>query len=393
MRNVRDDFPLFRRRVDGQGIVYLDSAATSLKPQAVIDAVSRFYTDHTANIHRAVHLLAEEATDTYETARRDLARFINADENEIVFTRGATEAINLVRRCLPQLRSVATTLMEHHSNFLPWLHDCERHLITCDAQGQLDLDALDRSLSAGVDLVSVCQVSNAIGAINPIDEIIRRAHAADALVLVDAAQSITHMPIDVKVLDADFLVCSGHKMLGPGGVGMLFGKSVLLERMGPWLLGGDMIDQVHVDGYTAQQPPYRFEAGTPAIEAVIGWGEAVRYLDALGMAEVEKHSRKLVEYALAKLGEIDHVNLIGPTDAARRCGSVTFNIEDLEAHGVARMLSNRANVMVRSGFHCAQPLHEALDLLPTVRASFHVYNQRAEIDVLADSLEKIVAFI
>lgn len=393
MRNTRDDFPILNRLVDGKPIVYLDSAATSLKPKPVIDAVTAFYTHHTANVHRAMHLLSEEATDLFEDARRSLARFINAEEDEIIFTRGTTEAINIVHQCYPNLKHTIATTMEHHSNFLPWALGPDGQAMRTQADGSLDMNDLDNALKNGADLVAVSHVSNALGVINPIDQITQRAHRAGALVLLDAAQSLPHMPIDVKQLDVDFLACSAHKMLGPGGIGALYAKRELLDRMTPWHLGGNIIDQVHIDSYTLQDPPHKFEAGTPAIEAVIGWGAAIEYLSDLGMKQVQEHDQQLVSYALQELGKIGFVKIAGPTDPAKRCGSVSFNVEGLEAHGVARMLSNRDNVYVRSGFHCAQPLHETLELLPTVRASFYLYNQTQDIDTLVQALQAIVAFL
>ncbi len=393
MRQTRDDFPILERQVDGKPIVYLDSAATSLKPQPVIDAVTGFYTHHTANVHRAMHVFAEEATELFEDARRSLARFLNAEEDEIVFVRGTTEAINLVHRSHPHLKRTVTTAMEHHSNFLPWAFGPHARVVRVDAAGHLQMEELAAALKEGTDLVAISHVSNALGVINPIEQVIQMAHDAGALVLVDAAQSVPHMPVDVKQLDVDFLACSAHKMLGPGGVGALYAKRQILEQMNPWHLGGNIIDQVHIDQFTLQDPPHKFEAGTPAIEAVIGWGAAVDYLSRLEMTQVHAHDQQLVSYALERLGQIDFVKITGPSDPDRRCASVSFNVEGLEAHGVARMLSNRANVFVRSGFHCAQPLHETLELLPTVRASFYVYNQTHDIDALAEALEAIVAFL
>lgn len=393
MRDVRGDFPLLQRQVNDRPIIYLDSAATSLKPQSVIDAVAGFYTHHTANVHRAVHALAEEATDLFEGARLGLARMLNAEDHEIVFTRGSTEAINMVHRCYPGLKRSVTTAMDHHSNLIPWGFGDDRTIVNVDAQGNLDQDAFDAVLAKGVDLVAIGHVSNAFGIIQPVREIIAKAHAAGALVLLDAAQSVPHFPIDVKELDVDFMVFSAHKMLGPGGVGSLYGKAEYLEKMTPWLLGGHIVDQVHMEGYTLQGLPHRLEAGTPAIEAVIGWGAAVRYLMALGMDEVRAHDRALVAHGLQRLSAVEHVNLVGPADPDRLGSAISFQVEGLEAHGVARMLNNRGNILVRSGFHCAQPLHESLELLPTVRASFYVYNTTEEIDALAECLEAVVQFL
>lgn len=394
MLDVRKDFPLLDRSIEGQRIIYLDSAATSLRPRPVIEAVTRFYTHHTANVHRAVHKLSEEATDQFETARLSLARLINAGEHELVFTRGATDAINLVRFGLPGIRRVITTTMEHHSNFLPWsTGDVKVTVIPVNTAGQIDAAAFSAALQRGADLVTISHVSNVLGTITPVKQIIDQAHAAGARVLLDGAQSVPHLPVDVKSLDVDFLVFSAHKMLGPGGVGALYGKSEWLQQMYPCQFGGSMVDQVHVDGFVTQQPPFKFEAGTPAIEAVIGWGAAADYLSALGMTSIAEHDHMLVTYALAVLGDIPQIRLIGTSKAQDRCASVAFHVQGLEAHGVARMLSNRANIMVRSGFHCAQPLHESLKMLPTIRASFYLYNTTQDIDELASALKAIVQFV
>jgi len=393
MRDVREDFPILQRRIGDRPVVYLDSAATSLKPQGVIDAVSGFYTQSTANIHRAIHRFAEEATEQFEDSRRVLARMLNAEAHEIVFTRGTTESINLVRSCFPGLERTLTTAVEHHSNLLPWGFGAGGRIVAVDSGGTVDMAAFEAALAPGVDLVAVSHVSNVLGTIQPLEELIAMAHAAGALVLVDAAQSAPHMPLDVRSLDVDFLACSAHKMLGPGGVGCLYAKAELLERMRPWFLGGNMVDQVHLDGYSLQALPHRLEAGTPAIEAVIGWGAALRYLAGLGLEEVQAHDQALVRYGRERLAAIDAVRVAGPEDPARVCSTLPFHVEGLEAHGVARMLNNRANIMVRSGFHCAQPLHESLNLTPTVRASFYVYNTEQDVDALAETLEAIVAFL
>ena len=395
LRDVRGDFPILDRRIGDAPIVYLDSAATSLTPAPVIDAVTRFYTHYNANVHRAVHQLSEEATEAFEGTRTALARLLGADEDEIVFVRGATEGVNLVRSCLPGIGHVVTTIMEHHSNFLPWAYRDETRVVGVTPDGLLDMAELDSVLQGGFDsgLVAVTHVSNAIGTINPIGTIIRKAHDAGALVLIDAAQSVPHMPVDVKALDVDMLVISAHKMLGPGGVGVLYIKKKLLGELTPWHLGGNIVDQVHRDHFTLQPGPARIEAGTPAIEAVIGWGAAIDYLAALGLENVQQHDHALVEYALSRLADIRNVHIVGPTDATVRGVGVLFYIDGLEAHGVARMLSNRSNVLVRSGYHCAQPLHEALDVLPTVRASFYVYNTTQDIDELAKGLEAIVSLL
>ena len=393
MRDVRADFPILERKIEGDRIVYLDSAATSLKPQPVIDAVTRFYTEHTSNVHRAIHRLGEEATEGFEGARRRLARLLGAEQEEIVFTRGATEAIHLVRSGFPGLDRVATTAMDHHSNLLAWGYGPSSTILPVDRAGEIDLAAFERVLEEGVDLVAVPHISNVLGTVVAIEPIIERAHAHGALVLVDAAQSAPHQPIDVKALGADFLVCSAHKMLGPSGVGLLYAKREHLDRIEPRQIGGSVVSEVHLDGYTLQEVPHRFEAGTPAIESVIGWGAAAEYLMRLGLESVAEHDRRLVAYADQRLRAIDHVDIVGPTDPGRRGALVSFQVQNLEAHGVAKMLGNRANVLVRSGFHCAQPLHESLGLLPTVRASFYVYNTEEDIDELADCLTSITALL
>ncbi len=393
MRDVRADFPVLQRTPGGRRLVYLDNAATTLKPQTVIDAVTRYYTHYTAGVHRAVHLLAEEATEAFEGARGTIARFFHADEDEIVFTRGATEAINLVKNACPGLKRVVTTAIEHHSNFLPWAYQPETRIMMPFPDGQLDLTQLDSLLKVGVDLVAIGHVSNVSGAILPIEEIIKKAHAAGAMVLVDAAQSAPHMSLNVKELDVDFLVCSGHKMLAPGGVGLLYGKREHFQRMSPYQLGGNIVESVRLDGYTLQAPPAKFEAGTPPTEAVIGWGTAADYLSQLGMADVEQHSRTLAGEAYRRLRQIENVRVVGPEDDTCRSTVVSFYLPGLESHAVARMLSQRANVLVRSGFHCAEPLHESLQLPPTVRASFYLYNTQEDVDLLAETVTSVASLV
>jgi len=344
MRDVRTDFPLLRRQPDGKRIVYLDSAATALKPQTVVDAVSHFYTSQTAAVHRAVHRLAEEATEAYENARVRIAHFFHVAPQEVVFTRGATSAINLVRRGFPHLRRTAATAMEHHSNLLPWAFHDGGTIIAVDAEGNVDLRQLDEALERGLELLALTHLSNVLGCQPDVAEIVARAHAAGAMVLLDAAQSAAHMPVQPRKLDVDFMTVSGHKMLGPSGVGLLYGKAELLDRMQPDQLGGHIVDQVHLSGYELQKPPHRFEAGTPPIEGVLGWGAGVDYLEDLGMEQVALHQQDLVRYAHERLQRIPHVRIVGPSDPAHRQALLSFNVDGLEAHGVARMLSQRFNV-------------------------------------------------
>ncbi|MEM7543537.1 MAG: cysteine desulfurase [Pseudomonadota bacterium] len=391
MLDITDDFPLLKRTIEDERVIYLDSAATSLKPTAVIDAVQRFYTHSTANVHRAIHQLADEATDAFELARADVARLIGAEQNEIILTRGTTDGISLIRNGARSLEKVVTTAIEHHSNYLPWAFGDSPRVVGLVDEGRLDLDQLAGFLKEGVDLVAVGYVSNVHGLINPIEEIIAMAHDAGARVLVDAAQAVGHFPIDVKALDVDFMAFSSHKMMGPGGVGALYCKRDALALLQPVVLGGHTVESVHLESYELQPAPARFEAGTPPIEAVIGWGAAARYLSRLGLENVEAHCKELVRYAYEKAQGFSNIRLVGPAEPDSVSATLSFVVEDIEAHGVARMLSNRSNLCLRSGFHCAQPLHETLGLPPTVRASFHAYNTKADIDVLIDALDAVLA--
>lgn len=386
---IRNDFQILQRRIDGKPITYLDSAATSLKPKPVIEAIVRFYTESCANIHRGVHLLSTEASELYEEARRKVARFLNADEEEIVFVRNATEAINLVCHSLHRAGAVVSTLADHHSITLPWLERRKTHYIGVERNGMLNMSDLGKMASSKPALVCFPHVSNALGAITPIHEAIRLSHEAGALVLVDGSQSVPHMPTDVRGLDCDFLVFSGHKMLGPSGIGVLFGRRNLLEEMEPFLRGGAMNKQVHKGSYVPEDLPGKFEAGTPNIEGAIGLGAAVDYLEEIGMENVEAHTRELTAVALYELANIEKIRVHGPLDSKVRNGSVAFELPGLEAHGLAKILSNRYAIMVRSGYHCAQPLHEELGIPQTVRASFYLYNTIEEIRLLGTALAEI----
>jgi len=388
---IRADFPILKRVIDGRPLVYMDSAATSLKPKSVIEAIVRFYTESCANIHRGVHLLSTEASELYEEARRKVARFLNADEEEIVFVRNATEAINLVCHSLHRDGAIVATLADHHSVLLPWFERRRIHYIGVERDGMLNMSDLRKMAPSKPALVCFPAVSNALGAIAPIQEAIRLSHEAGALVLVDGSQSVPHMPTDVRGLDCDFLVFSGHKMLGPSGIGVLFGKRDLLEEMQPFLRGGAMNKQVHKGSYVAEDLPGKFEAGTPNIEGAIGLGAAVDYLEEIGMENVEVHTHELTTVALRELANIEKIRVHGPLDSKVRNGSVAFELPGLEAHGLAKILSNRYATMVRSGYHCAQPLHEALGINQTVRASFYIYNTADEVRSLAHALAEIAA--
>jgi cysteine desulfurase/selenocysteine lyase len=378
-------------------LIYLDNGASSQKPEAVLQAMDSYYRRSNANVHRGVHTLSEEATALFEGARLKVARFINApSERQIVFTRGTTEAINLVaqtwgRSTLKPGDEVLLTEMEHHSNIVPWQILQEQvgftlRYIPMTMGGLLDMEAYEALLSERTRLVSFIHVSNVLGTINPAAEIIRKAHAAGALALVDGAQSVPHMPVDVQALDADFLVFSGHKMVGPTGVGVLYGKRNLLEAMPPWQGGGDMIREVTLQGSLWNSVPYKFEAGTPAIAEVIGLGAAVDYLSAVGMEWVDAHDRALVGYLYERLAEVEGVQILGP-EAAQRSGLVSFTFGEVHPHDLSAIL-DRSGVAIRAGHHCAQPLHDKLDILASARASVYLYNSADEVDALIAGLEQ-----
>ncbi|HYN63606.1 MAG TPA: cysteine desulfurase, partial [Candidatus Limnocylindrales bacterium] len=382
---LRADFPVFERPTGtGKRLVFLDAAASAPKPQVVIDAVADTYAHHYANVHRGIYELSEDATSRFEAARRKVATFLGApSEREIVFVRNATEAINLVayswgRANVGKGDRIVTTQLEHHANIVPWQQlaaetgaTLEYVAITDD--GRLDMDDLRAKLAAGPKLLAVAQVSNALGTINPIAEIIGLAHDAGALVLVDAAQSAPHMPIDIRALDCDFLAISGHKMLGPSGIGALWGRRALLDAMPPFMTGGSMIIRVTLEGAEWNEVPAKFEAGTPAIAEAIGLGAAIDYLTALGMDNVREHERYLFEAAWQALGEIPGVRRFGPDDPEIHAGVISFVLEEAHPHDVATIFDSEG-VAVRAGHHCAQPVMLRYDVPATTRASFYVYN-------------------
>jgi cysteine desulfurase/selenocysteine lyase len=379
-------------------LVYLDNAATSQKPEAVLRAMDDYYRRTNANVHRGVHTLSEEATAAYERARLKVARFIHAQEKEVIFTRGTTESINLVantwgRANLRPGDEVLITEMEHHSNIVPWqilreqLGFTLRYIPITD-DGRLDLTQLDTLLTERTKLLSVVHVSNVVGTINPIEQLVAAAHAVGAKVLVDAAQSVPHMPVDVQALDADFLAFSSHKMCGPTGIGVLYGKRDLLEAMPPWMGGGDMIREVKLTGSKWNTLPYKFEAGTPAIAEAIGLGAAVDYLTAVGMEWVRAHERALTAYAHERISQVEGVRILGPGPDARG-GLVAFTVADIHPHDLAAILDGEG-VAVRAGHHCAQPLHDRMQCIASARASMYLYNTPDEIDALVAALEKAV---
>ena len=396
---MRADFPILSREVrPGKPLVYLDSTATSQKPSQVIDAMDAFYRQSNANIHRGIHTLAEEATYKYEEARVKVAGFINAPSaRQIIFTRNTTEAINLValtwgRANLTAGDVIILTEMEHHSNLVPWqILASERGLqlefIPVTPQGLLDLDEYRRLLGLGPKLVAFTHMSNVLGTINPAEEIIRLAHEAGALALVDAAQSVPHFPVDVQALDADFLAFSSHKMCGPTGIGALYGRKSLLEAMPPFLGGGDMIKRVNLRSFVPNELPYKFEAGTPAIAEAVGFGAAVDYLNEIGLEAIAAHEKEIIAYALERLEEIPGVTVYGPA-AEHKGGVAAFSLTGVHAHDVAQVL-DQDGVAVRAGHHCAQPLHEKFDLPATTRASFYLYNIMEEVDCLVHGIYRV----
>ena len=397
---VRRQFPILAQRVHGKPLVYLDSAATSHKPQAVIDAISVFYATHNSNVHRGVHHLSEVATKHYEGARDKVQRFLNAaHREEVVFTRGTTEAINLAAHSVvrPRLKAgdeIVVSAMEHHSNIVPWQMACEAtgaklKVIPITDAGELRLDELPKLLSARTKLVAVGHVSNALGTINPVAEIVRtvRKLAPNALVLVDGAQAVPHMPVDVQALGCDLYAFSGHKMYGPTGIGVLWGRKAVLEAGQPWMGGGDMIRSVTFEKTTYNDLPYRLEAGTPDIAGAIGLGAAIDWLLGIGLANVARHEHELLAYATQQVATIPGVKVLGT--AADKAGVLSFVVDGVHPHDIGSLL-DRDGVAVRTGHHCAQPVMDRFNVPATSRASFGVYNTKADVDAFVASLRKTV---
>ena len=400
IESIRNDFPILKRKVHkDKQLIYFDNAATSQKPIQVIEAISDYYLNYNSNIHRAVHELAEEATAAYETTRDKVAKFINVkNREEIVFVRGTTEAINLVayswgRQNVYKDDIIVTTEYEHHSNIVPWQmlvkeKGAKLEYIGVDDKGELILDQLDGYLDTGrVKLVTFSQMSNVLGTITNSDEIIKKCRKKGVKILVDAAQSVPHLKVDLQKLDCDFFAFSAHKMLGPTGVGVLWAKKELLESMSPFNGGGDMIREVHKYETTWNDLPYKFEAGTPNIADVIGFASAMDYLERIGMDKVREHEIELTKYALDKLSQIKKIKLYGPNEMAKRGGVISFNLGDIHPHDLATIV-DEDGVAIRSGHHCAQVLMERLDVAATSRASFYIYNTKEEIDVFIKSLNR-----
>jgi cysteine desulfurase/selenocysteine lyase len=396
--DVRADFPIFARRIGGRPLVYLDSSATSQKPESVIAAMDDYYRRHNSNVHRGVYTLAQEATDAFEGARARVAAFAGGETDTTIFTRNATEAINLVayawgREHVGPGDAVLITEMEHHSNIVPWQLLCaevgaELRYLEVSDDGKLSLDQLDAELArSDVKLLGVAHVSNVLGTINPVAEIVARARAAGAATLVDGSQAAPQMPIDVRAVGADFYAWTGHKALGPTGIGVLHGRREVLERMRPFLGGGDMIRTVDIQESTWNDLPWKFEAGTSMIAEGVGLGAAVDYLGGLGMEAVRAHERELARYALERLDEVGGVRVIGPRTADERGGVISFELQGIHPHDVADLV-NRENVCIRAGHHCAMPLMRRLGVPATARASFGPYNDRSDVDALAGALAK-----
>ena len=400
VNKIREDFPLLKRRrkEDGKPFIYLDSAATSLKPIQVIEAVTNYYEKHCANIHRGVHTLSQEASQLYEEAHDKVARFIGAkSREEIVFVKNTTEAINYVAYGLDWKPGdeVITTVMEHHSNIVPWQLVRDRFGVKIKFLGlkdkwYLDLEQLEDLITEKTKLITVVHVSNVIGTINPVEEICKIAHEHEVPVLIDGAQSVPHLPVDVKKIKCDLLAFSAHKMLGPTGVGALYIREGLGEEMCPTFGGGDMIRRVTLEKSEWNVMPWKFEAGTPNIAGGIGFGAAVEYLEKLGMEWVRNHEKELTKYLLERLYEIPKVTVYGPEDVEKHGGVVAFTVEGLDSHELAMYLDELENIAIRSGVHCAEPLHMKLGIPSSARASVYVYNTKEEVDIFCSTLEKIV---
>lgn len=397
---VREDFPILKRKINGKPFVYFDNAATTQRPTHVIKTIEDFYMHSNANIHRGIHLLSHEATELYETAHRKVAEFINASSwREIIFLRNATEALNLVMYAyglnkLKKSDEVVITVAEHHSNIVPWLYLREKlgvrlKFADIDNEGKLNLDKFEELITDNTKIVSISHASNVTGVINPLKEISKIVKAKDAILVVDGAQSVPHFPVDVRGVDVDFYAGSGHKMLGPTGIGFLYGRRKILEDMDPFIYGGDMIKEVTRESATWNELPWKFEAGTQNIAGGIGLGTAVDYLNNLGMRNILNHEKELTLYALERLKEIKEVKVYGPNSTKDRIGVLTFNVGDVHAHDVAHIF-NAHGIAIRSGHHCAQPLMRRLGINGAARASFYIYNTKDEIDRMIEAIWDVI---
>ncbi|MDE3840030.1 cysteine desulfurase [Bacillus methanolicus] len=398
VQDIRKMFPILDQEVNGNPLVYLDNAATSQKPISVIETLDRYYREYNSNVHRGVHTLGTRATDAYEGAREKVRKFINAKSTEeVIFTRGTTTALNMVaasyaRANLTKGDEIVISYMEHHSNIIPWQQAAKYtgatlKYLPLQEDGTISLDDVRKTITPNTKIVSIVHVSNVLGSINPIKEIAKIAHENGAIMVVDGAQSAPHMKIDVQDLDCDFFAFSSHKMCGPTGIGVLYGRKHLLENMEPVEFGGEMIDFVGLYESTWKELPWKFEGGTPIIAGAIGLGAAIDFLQDIGLENILEHEHKLVSYALKKLSEVEGITIYGPKDPEKRAGLVTFNIEDVHPHDVATVL-DAEGIAVRAGHHCAQPLMKWLDVSATARASFYLYNTEEDIDKLVKGLVK-----
>ena len=400
VEKIRKDFPILDQIVNDEPLVYLDNAATTQKPKAVLEAVNRYYQEDNANVHRGVHTLAERATASYEAARETVRRFINASSTkEVLFTRGTTTGLNWIGRFAEEILEegdeVLISIMEHHSNILPWQEACRKTgaklVYVYLKDGGLDLEDFREKLTDRTKFVSITHASNVLGVINPIQELAQLAHEKGAIMVVDGAQSVPHMKIDVQKLDADFFVFSGHKMAGPTGIGVLYGKEHYLNQMSPVEFGGEMIDFVYEQSATWKELPWKFEAGTPNMAGAIGLAAAIDYLEAIGMDAIERHEQDLIAYVFPKLQAIEGLKIYGSQDLAKRSGVISFNLGNLHPHDLATALDYEG-VAVRAGHHCAQPLIQYLEVPATARASFYLYNTKEDCDKLVEALIKTKEF-
>ena len=401
---LRRDFPILSRKINGQPLIYFDNAATTQKPRQVIEAIVDYYTNHNGNVHRGVHTLSTEATELHEQSRESIARFVNAKSiNEIIFVRGTTEAINLVAHSLGcnslgEGDEVLVSMMEHHSDIVPWeiLSKCRgftvKYASVHEDDGTLNYEDFEAKISRKTKICCLSHVSNVTGVINDVKRITKAAHDNGALMLVDGAQSVPHMPVDVQDIGMDFLAFSGHKMLGPTGIGVLYGKKAVLQSMAPFEGGGEMIREVSIKNGQCNifynELPWKFEAGTPNIAGAVGLGAAVRYLEGLGMENIFSHEKELTQYAYGRIRELGNVTLYGPADLTKKCGIIPFGLKGFSSHEAAALF-NEYGIALRSGFHCAQPLHEVFKLASSARASFYIYNTKEEIDRFVEILGEL----
>ncbi|EAG9291607.1 cysteine desulfurase [Listeria monocytogenes] len=397
IQKIRADFPILAQEINEKPLAYLDNAATSQKPKQVIEALTHYYEFDNANVHRGVHTLAARATDAYESARGKVAKFIHAREvAEIIFTRGTTSAINLVVDSYGEANieagdEIVISYLEHHSNLIPWQQLAKRKgavlkYIELEEDGTISVEQAKKTIGEQTKIVALAHVSNVLGTITPIKEIAAIAHQFGAVILVDGAQAVPHMEVDVVDLDADFYAFSGHKMMAPTGIGALYGKRELLDAMEPTEFGGEMIDFVELYDSTWKELPWKFEAGTPIVGGAIALGAAIDYLAEVGLANIHAHEQALASYAIEEMSKIEGITIYGPKDASKRCGLVTFNLEGAHPHDIATIL-DEDGIAIRAGHHCAQPLMKWLDVSSTARASFYIYNTKEEIDALIDGLK------